>query len=274
MENKIYNKSDEGYGSTESLKVVKKQPDFKAIQLLQSSKTASVYLGLYEGQKVVIKKMIRSEQSILEIQLAKAAYKLCPETTLPVLFCMKTNTTVTYIQPFYGMSLYDFMTTRKRPLTLAEAKKVFSQLAFTIYVLQKHGIYHLDIKEENLLIDPQDFSIKLIDFGCASKHNFITSPRGSPEFACPEMFGDLQENDISKFDVWSLGVMIFSSLTGNLPYESMQTVFEQGIDYKVLKLVSKQIRDCIFGCLQVDYSQRYSIKDVMHSKFLRDMYDF
>jgi len=82
------------------------------------------------------------------------------------------------------------------------------------------GIAHRDIKPENLLLD--DFkNLKIVDFGLSSTFSpgeKLSTACGSPCYAAPELIKGLQYIGY-KADIWSAGVVLFTSLSGYLPFE-------------------------------------------------------
>lgn len=195
----------------------------------------------------------------------------------------KTNTSLqfsdskylTFVMPQYGMSLYDFMLHRGTVLSIAEAKFVFKQVLECLTKLQNYGLYHLDIKEENILIDPETFKIKLIDFGCSSELPIFNKKIvGSKEFCAPEIYcGESNFNNIRKHDVWSLGVCIISAMTGNTPYDDIRQVITGEENFKIASqfesLFSEDLKEILLLMLDLDYERRISLKKVLKNNFFR-----
>jgi serine/threonine protein kinase len=79
------------------------------------------------------------------------------------------------------------------------------------------GVIHRDIKAENIMINDQG-QVKLLDFGL-SKNSEVCKDReicGTPYYMAPEMIlGDPYD---TKVDVWSLGVMLYYTVSGHLPF--------------------------------------------------------
>lgn len=100
------------------------------------------------------------------------------------------------------------MNNKSLPLILI---KLFSfQMIKSIGYLQSLSICHRDIKPQNLLINPEDYTLKLCDFGCA-KH--LVQGESNLSYICsryyrpPELI--LGKTDYStQLDVWSIGCVI------------------------------------------------------------------
>ena len=79
-----------------------------------------------------------------------------------------------------------------------------------------NNVVHRDIKPENIMINDDD-ETKLIDFGLSktSKKNNMTTVAGTPFYMAPEV---LNQNYTSKADIWSLGVLLYTMVSGYLPF--------------------------------------------------------
>jgi len=89
--------------------------------------------------------------------------------------------------------------------------------------LQKNNIAHRDLKLENFVID-KDFNLKLIDFGfcceiknAKNEHVVHTKILGTESYMAPEMLYE-RKYFADKYDVFSLGVVLFGMLVGHLPF--------------------------------------------------------
>lgn len=104
-----------------------------------------------------------------------------------------------------------------------EATRLFKQLVEGLYYLHTHGIIHRDLKLSNLLLtDARD--LKIADFGLAVQLESGTAVRntfcGTPNYIAPEIVAR-ESHDLSA-DLWSLGVMDFTFLTGSPPFETQE----------------------------------------------------
>ena len=79
------------------------------------------------------------------------------------------------------------------------------------------GVIHRDIKADNVMIDKRG-TVKLLDFGLSKnqKKVFDNEICGTPYYMAPEMI--LGESYTSQIDVWSLGVLLYYSVSGHLPF--------------------------------------------------------
>lgn len=108
-------------------------------------------------------------------------------------------------------------------LPLDQASRLFVQACAGIGYAHRAGLVHCDIKPHNMLITP-DQRLKVTDFGIARALASINPDErtdaiwGSPAYFSPELAAGRPPSPAS--DVYSLGVVLYQILTGQLPFQA------------------------------------------------------
>jgi serine/threonine protein kinase len=136
-----------------------------------------------------------------------------------------------------GRNLEKLMDEYEDGLEEKRVKGLFYQLINAIGFIHSRGIYHRDIKLENLMLDEDLEKIFLIDFGyCGLSSNGSTifnEPVGSPLYLCPEKMRNLPYCGPSS-DVWSLGICLFKLLNGFYPFYPHETMSNEELSDQIL----------------------------------------
>ncbi|EGC35678.1 hypothetical protein DICPUDRAFT_33056 [Dictyostelium purpureum] len=145
--------------------------------------------------------------------------------------------------------------------------------------LHRQGVIHRDIKAANLLIST-DGSIKLADFGVATKVSDLSSDNpddsfaGTPYWMAPEV---IQMQGISTAcDVWSLGCTIIELLTGTPPYFGLAPAAAL---YKIVQEdhppipqgISTALKDFLLNCFKKDENMRSSAKQLLFHPWVKSI---
>lgn len=133
--------------------------------------------------------------------------------------------------PYIVMRLLEGGTLKEKlneePLTYGEILKLIRQIASALDYAHRQGVIHRDIKPSNIMID-RDNNVYVTDFGLArlidrasdSGVRELTQAgmvMGTPAYMAPEQ--GMGEDEIDhRVDIYSLGVILFQMLTGELPF--------------------------------------------------------
>ncbi|SCU82185.1 LANO_0B05402g1_1 [Lachancea nothofagi CBS 11611] len=103
---------------------------------------------------------------------------------------------------------------------------IASQLMEAIEFVHAKGIYHRDVKPENILIAGSDWTIKLTDWGLATKEKTsMDRSVGSERYMSPELFEENLDRDersepydCSKVDLWAIGIVLLNVVFHKNPF--------------------------------------------------------
>lgn len=144
-----------------------------------------------------------------------------------------------------------------------EAVRIIAgQLVTCCMELSQAGICHRDIKDENILINPDTLEIRLIDFGCASREdNCYATARGTPSYWPIEYFqnGLLSAEALT---VWSIGAVLYILLTGNWETDANGQMRRNFLAERNLSSFTVSLLDRIF-C--PDPMSRITMKEILAS---------
>jgi len=151
-----------------------------------------------------------------------------------------------YISMAYykGESLKDRI--KKGPLKIEEVVEIAVQAASGLAKAHEKGIIHRDIKPANIMITDEGLA-KIVDFGLAklagtTRITRVGTTMGTVAYMSPEQ---AQGKEIDqRTDVWSLGVVLYEMITGQLPFKGEQ---EQAVIYSILNEEPEQVRGLPFS---------------------------
>jgi serine/threonine protein kinase len=150
----------------------------------------------------------------------------------------------------------------------------FRQVAGAIAYCHSFSVAHRDLKPENILICKFPH-IKVADFGICgfiSPHKLMDTFYGSPCYCSPECLCHIHY-DGKKSDIWSLGVLLFAMVTGELPWNTQNaTLMSQQIVrgmYTIPYPISRECRDLISSMMKVDPRDRLTIEQVLNHPWLK-----
>ncbi len=177
--------------------------------------------------KVLRSEALRADPSLLERfkQEIKLARKITHRNVLRTHDFAEADG-VAYISMEYleGVTLKDLIRS-KGALPLGVGLSIAKQMCHGLEAAHQGGVVHRDIKPQNMLIIPESGDLKIMDFGIArvsevKEDSGLTTAgtvMGTPDYMPPEQ-AQGQPADF-RSDIYSLGVVLFETFTGRLPFE-------------------------------------------------------
>lgn len=176
-----------------------------------------------------------------------------------------------------GQTLKKYIQTNG-PLPVQQAVKIMRQLVSAIANAHHNGIVHRDIKPQNILMDAEG-NVKITDFGIAmalsaTAHTKTNSVIGTVHYLSPEQArGGMATK---KSDIYSLGIVFYELLTGELPFSAETAV---AIALKHLQeetpsvrlaypKIPQSVENVILKATAKDATYRYQSADEMYDDLL------
>ncbi|XP_018014121.1 serine/threonine-protein kinase pim-3 [Hyalella azteca] len=167
--------------------------------------------------------------------------------------------------------LYDYITGNRR-LEESEARYLFRQVVEIVRDIEAAGVTHRDIKDENLLVVPDEFGnnkIKLIDFGSGAlvQDSPFSDFEGTRQYSPPEWILRSTYQGLPA-TVWSLGILLYDMVCGDIPFEVDNQILSNQISFRGLN-ISKECKNLIHQCLQFLPKNRPSLEKMLRHEWFQ-----
>lgn len=205
---------------------------YRLVRELGGGATGSVYLAIdrHLGKRVAIKLLRVSDQRLyISFQNEARAISRVKHGGIIEVYDFSTSESgapYMVMEYFPGMSLRKLLEDRGS-LPEAEALPIFAFLAGTMAHAHEKGIFHRDLKPDNVLVRQvgRSYSVKIVDFGLSRilKEESLgddstgSALSGTPLYMAPDMIAGQEFSALS--EIYSLGTMMFEVLCGRLPFE-------------------------------------------------------
>jgi len=156
------------------------------------------------------------------------------------------------------------------------AQEIFGQIVESLVECKSRQVLHGDIKDENVLIDLKSGQAKLIDFGSSSwcpPHPHTTPLvysqfQGTRVYAPPE-WTVWQQYTGDGLTVWSLGVLLYDMLYGDIPFETDHQICSSELVWHPNINISEEVKQLVSSCLDRNPSSRPSLEEVHKHPWIR-----
>ncbi|CAI5439090.1 unnamed protein product [Caenorhabditis angaria] len=184
-----------------------------------------------------------------------------------------------------GGELLDRLVNKKSLLgSEKEIAQIMANLLYSVQYLHSHQVAHRDLTASNILFASKDgdpSSLRIVDFGFAkqsrAENGMLMTPCYTAQFVAPEVLRK-QGYDRS-CDVWSLGVILHTMLTGRTPFstgpnDTPDQILKRVGDGKIEKNqelwrgVSDEAKDLVRKMLEVDPKRRVTAKQALQHPWI------
>jgi len=168
----------------------------------------------------------------------------------------------------------------KRRLEYHECQNLFNQIIMGVKYVHSLNLAHRDLKLENILLaDTKKSIVKLTDFGFVREFNpvkrqFLSTVCGTTVYMAPELIKNQPYSGFA-IDIWSLGIILFTMLYGEMPFDEDDDLKTK---YKIINeeplyrdSIPSDAIDLLRRILSKDPRSRPSLNDISNSSFLIDV---
>nr|CDS28812.2 serine:threonine protein kinase MARK2 [Hymenolepis microstoma] len=257
---------------------------YKFIRTIGKGNFAKVKLACHviTGKEVAIKiidKTQLSPSSRQKLFREVRIMKMLDHPNIVKLFEIIANDKVLYLVMEYasGGEVFDFLVTHGK-MAEREARAKFRQIVSAVQYCHQKKVVHRDLKAENLLLDAQ-MNVKIADFGFSNEFSSdkkLDTFCGSPPYAAPELF-EGRKYDGPEVDVWSLGVILYTLVSGALPFDgqNLRELRERVLTgkYRVPFYMSTDCEALLRKMLHLNPAKRHTLESVMKDKWINTGYE-
>jgi tetratricopeptide (TPR) repeat protein len=156
-----------------------------------------------------------------------------------------------------------------------QAAELCAEIAESLHHAHEAGVVHRDLKPANVMIDPAGRP-HLLDFGLARRVGVEATLSeqgqilGTPAYMSPEQASGANETTDRRTDVYSLGVILFQLLTGELPFRgNAHMMMMQIINYdapsprELVGALPRDLETICLKCLEKKPGSRYATADAL-----------
>ncbi|KAI1719450.1 protein kinase domain-containing protein [Ditylenchus destructor] len=191
---------------------------------------------------------------------------------------METEQTLYLVMEYAsGGEVFDYLVAHGR-MKEKEARAKFRQIVSAVQYLHSKNVIHRDLKAENLLLDG-DMNIKIADFGFSNQFsagNKLDTFCGSPPYAAPELFQG-KKYDGPEVDVWSLGVILYTLVSGSLPFDgqNLKELRERVLrgKYRIPFYMSTDCENLLKKFLVLNPARRGTLEQIMKDRWMNMGYE-
>uniref|UniRef100_A0A2K5ZP74 non-specific serine/threonine protein kinase n=1 Tax=Mandrillus leucophaeus TaxID=9568 RepID=A0A2K5ZP74_MANLE len=238
--------------------------NYRLLKTIGKGNFAKVKLArhILTGREVAIKIIDKTQLNPTSLQKVRLLFEV-----------IETEKTLYLIMEYAsGGEVFDYLVAHGR-MKEKEARAKFRQIVSAVQYCHQKRIVHRDLKAENLLLDA-DMNIKIADFGFSNEFTVgskLDTFCGSPPYAAPELFQG-KKYDGPEVDVWSLGVILYTLVSGSLPFDgqNLKELRERVLrgKYRIPFYMSTDCENLLKRFLVLNPIKRGTLEQIMKDRWI------
>ncbi|CAF1698620.1 unnamed protein product [Brassica oleracea var. botrytis] len=224
--------------------------------------------GTYVAVKIIDKALVIQKGLQSQVQREIRTMKLLNHPNIVQIHeVIGTKTKICIVMEYVaGGQLSDKLCRHK--MKESDARKLFQQLIDAVDYCHNRGVYHRDLKPQNLLLDSKG-NLKVSDFGLSAvpkSGDMLSTACGSPCYIAPELIMNKGYSGAA-VDVWSCGVILFELLAGYPPFDdhTLVVLYKKILraDYTFPPAFTGAQKKLIFNILDPNPQRRMKIAEII-----------
>jgi serine/threonine protein kinase len=267
---RVYSAVEAVDGTAKALKVISK------LQLKTAKNKGKLFAEIKLHQAMAHENIVRFEECFEDYENVYMVMEICHGGVCPLHFA------VSFRADRSLQSMLDVLKRRKR-YTEPETRFYLVQLISACHYMHSRSVIHRDLKLGNLFLD-RNMNLKVGDFGLAALVRFPGERKkticGTPNYIAPEILFGKDNGHSFEVDVWSIGVILYTSLIGKPPFQTKDVkeiykkIKENAYDFPEGVAISHEATDLIQAILNTDPAERPPLTDILQYPFFSSQFPF
>jgi serine/threonine-protein kinase len=211
------------------------------------------------------------------VREAETAARLSHPNIVPIHSVGEANDLVYFVMGFVDGESLSVRIKRRGRLSMEEVRRIMRETSDALSAAHQQGVIHRDVKPDNILLEGTRGRVMVTDFGIAkalsAEGGTLTDTGiaiGTPAFMSPEQAAGERVID-GRSDLYSLGVVAYQMLTGELPFKSptvpgllMQQIGTPATPVDRLRPdTPRELALTVMRCLEKDPEDRWPTADAL-----------